>query len=104
MSWLSDRLGTTGKTPAIIKNIGKLAGGTLVNAVPFGLGGAVDKLFNVTGTQPSRSLSEIVDGTADNLNSQIDRANQANQAMNFLQSPVGLLAIGVLIYLLVRKK
>lgn len=104
MSWLSDRLGTTGKTPAIIKQFGNVAGGAIVHAVPFGLGGAADKLFNISGTQPSRSLSEIVDQTNDNLKTQLDRAGTFNQATAFLSSPVGLVLVIVLVVILFRKK
>lgn len=107
MSWLSDRLGTTGKTPAIIKRIGNVAGGAVVHAIPLGGGGLVDKLFNLTGSQPSSSssgLAEIVDRTGDNLNTQLDRASALNQATTFLSSPVGIILLVAIVVLLFRKK
>lgn len=107
MSWLSDRLGTTGSTPDWIKKVGNVAGGAVVNAIPLGGGSFVDKLFNLTGSQPSSSqsgLAQIVDQTGNNLNAQLNRAGTLNQATAFLSSPVGILLVVAIVVLLFRKK
>lgn len=99
MSWLSDRLGTTGKTPSWLKKAGNLVGGAVVKAVPFGLGGAADKVFNITGTQASSGgLQQIVQQTGTNLEKQIDSAAAAQQFQAQLPALAGLALIAFLLF------
>lgn len=115
MSWLSDRLGTTGKTPAWLKKAGNAIGGAVVNAIPLGGGSIVDKLFNVTGTQRPASgtsgLQEIVAQTGTNLDRQVNTLTtlgaaqtQAQGLASALSSPMGLALIAIVAFAVLRKE
>lgn len=105
MSWLSDRLGTTGKTPSIIKSIGNVAGGALVGAVPFGLGGGLDKVFNISGTQGNTGgVGNVVQTTGTNLQTQLDQASAAQKVQQNLPLILGVAGVGLLAYFAFKKK
>jgi hypothetical protein len=102
VSWLSDRLGTTGKTPAFIRNLGNVAGSAVTRALPFGLGDPLDKVFNLTGTQPDTGgVSGAMATTGQNLNNQLTEAQALQSAQRNLPM---LLLIGAVLFLLFRRR
>lgn len=99
MSWLSDRLGTTGKTPKFIKQIGNVVGSAVVKAVPFGLGGTADKLFNISGTQPpSGGLQQIAQTTGANLEQQVNDLAAAQRFQSQLPVIAGVALFAFLLF------
>lgn len=99
MSWLSDRLGTTGKTPKIIRAIGDLGVKAAKAFIPGA--SAVDEVLNLSGQyKSSGGIQEIIAQTGQNVDNAVtnagyalDTQRQSQQLGAALTSPLGILVL-----------
>lgn len=120
MSWLSDRLGTTGKTPAIIKSIGNVVGKEVIAKVPgaSSVASALDLFGDKNkGVSVQQMATNVAKGVVQDVNTAAQAANaaaNANAAKTvtgdglrlFFSTPLGWAALAgfVLVVFLVARR